>query len=71
MPRVVKLRLDYIQRNLLCGGGSLEKKAHLVKWAMVRVRKVYGGLGVKDLGGDSTFAVERKALGMDLARVMY
>lgn len=71
MPRIVKLRLDYIQRNFLWGGGSLEKKPHLVKWAMVCVRKEYGGLGVKDLGGESAFVVERKALWMDLVRVMY
>ena len=28
----------------------LEKKRHLVKWAMVCLDKKFGGLGVKDLG---------------------
>ena len=35
LPRRVKLRLEYIQRDFLWGGGSLEKKPHLVKWATV------------------------------------
>ncbi|RVW80825.1 putative ribonuclease H protein [Vitis vinifera] len=35
MPRVVKLRLEKIQRDFLWGGGALEKKPHLIKWEEV------------------------------------
>ena len=49
MPRVVRLRLDHIQRNVLAGGGNLEKKSHLVNWATVYMSKEYGGVGVKNL----------------------
>ncbi|RVW56524.1 putative ribonuclease H protein [Vitis vinifera] len=39
MPRVVKLRLEKIQRDFLWGGGALEKRPHLVKWAVVCTHK--------------------------------
>ena len=39
MPRVVKLRLEKIQRDFFWGGGALEKRPHLVKWAIVCLDK--------------------------------
>ncbi|RVW23965.1 hypothetical protein CK203_092088 [Vitis vinifera] len=47
MPRVVKLRLEKIQRDFLWGGGALEKRPHLVKWAVVCSHKKKGGLGLE------------------------
>ena len=38
MPRVVKLRLEQIQRDFLWGGKALEKRSHLVKWAKLFVQ---------------------------------
>ena len=35
MPRVVRMRLEKIQRDFLWGGGVLEKRPHLVKWVVV------------------------------------
>ena len=35
LPRKFKLRLECIQRDFLWGGGSLEKKSHLVKWSTI------------------------------------
>ena len=35
MPRVVRLRLEKIQRDFLWVEGKLEKKPHLVKWLIV------------------------------------
>ncbi|RVW99076.1 Transposon TX1 uncharacterized 149 kDa protein [Vitis vinifera] len=32
IPRVVRLRLEKIQRDFLWGGGALEKRPHLVNW---------------------------------------
>ena len=49
MPRVVKLRLEQIQRDFLWGGGALEKRSHLVKWAIVCSNKRKDGLGVRNL----------------------
>ncbi|WJZ95322.1 hypothetical protein VitviT2T_014100 [Vitis vinifera] len=49
MPRVVKLRLEKIQRDFLWGGGALEKRPHLVKWAVVCTHKKMGGLGIRNL----------------------
>ncbi|RVW37162.1 hypothetical protein CK203_111753 [Vitis vinifera] len=37
--RTIKLRLEKIQRELLCGGGRLEKKFHPVKWATMCLGK--------------------------------
>lgn len=48
-PRRVCLGLEKIQRDFLCGGGSLESKPHLVKWAIVCLDKRNGGLGVRCL----------------------
>ena len=49
MPRKVKLRLDKIQRDFLWGGGSLECKPHLVKWATICSERRNEELGVKNL----------------------
>ena len=71
LPRVVKIRLDQIQRDFLWGGGALEQKPHLVRWSIVCVEKRKEGLGVKNLGTFNRdllgkwvwrFAIERKAL---------
>ena len=47
---VFRSKLNHIQRNFLWGGGHLEKKPHLVKWATIYLSKENGGLGVKYLG---------------------
>ena len=47
LPRRVKLRLDRIHRDFLWGGGDLDKKPHLVKWAIVCFDKKEGGLGIR------------------------
>ena len=49
LPRRIKLRLEKIQRDFLWGGGSLDKKSHLIKWATVFSDKKEGGLGVRGL----------------------
>ena len=50
MPRVVRLRLEKIQRDFLWGGVKLEKKPpHLVKWLIVCSDKRKGDLGVRCL----------------------
>ncbi|RVW23505.1 Transposon TX1 uncharacterized 149 kDa protein [Vitis vinifera] len=42
-------RLEKIQRDFLWGGGALEKRLHLVKWAVVCTHKKMGGLGFRNL----------------------
>ncbi|KAJ9686044.1 hypothetical protein PVL29_015095 [Vitis rotundifolia] len=49
LPRVVRMRLEKIQRDFLWGGGVLEQKPHLVRWSIVCLDKSKGGLGVKSL----------------------
>ena len=44
MPQKICTRLERIQRQFLWGGGSLEKKPHLVKWVTVCTEKKKGGL---------------------------
>ena len=48
IPRVVRLRLEKIQRAFLWGGGVLEKRPHLVKCDVVRSHKMKGGLGIRN-----------------------
>ena len=47
--RIVHLRLEKIQKNFLWGGGTLESKPHLVKWATICSNRRKGGLGVRHL----------------------
>ena len=49
IPRIVRLRLEKIQRDFLWGGGALENKMHLVKWSSICKAKSKGGLGVHSL----------------------
>ena len=49
LPRMVKLRLDQIQRNFLWGGGAIAQKPHLVKWDTICLERRNGGLEVKNL----------------------
>ena len=42
----VGTRLEKIQREFLWGGGSLEKKPHLVNWMTICIEKKKGGLGL-------------------------
>ena len=53
IPRLVRQRIEQIQRDFLWQGGALEKRPHLVKWMIIllgeRERKVgdYGALYFK------------------------
>ena len=49
IPRTIRLRLEQIQRNFLCVRGALERKPHLVWWAIICSDKSKGGLGVRHL----------------------
>ncbi|RVW97198.1 putative ribonuclease H protein [Vitis vinifera] len=49
MSKVVARRLEKLQRDFLWGGGSTERKAHLVSWERVCVSKEKGGLGLRKL----------------------
>ena len=49
LPSSVRSRLEQIQRDFLWGGGSLERKPHLVRWKVVCLSKKKGGLGIKCL----------------------
>ncbi|RVW83717.1 putative ribonuclease H protein [Vitis vinifera] len=71
LPRVVRMRLEQIQRDFLWGGGALKQKPHLVRWSIMCLDKRKGELGVKSLGSFDRallgkwvwrFANERKAL---------
>ena len=35
IPRKLRLKLEKIQRDFLCGGGTLEKKLLLIGWSIV------------------------------------
>ena len=49
LPRVVRMRLEKIQRDFLWGGGVLEQKPHLVRRSTVCLDKSKWRLGVKSL----------------------
>ncbi|RVX10542.1 LINE-1 retrotransposable element ORF2 protein [Vitis vinifera] len=49
MPKSVARRLEKLQRDFLWGGGSLERKVHLVNWEVVCTEKEKGGLGLRKL----------------------
>ena len=46
MPKIVAKRLEKVQRDFLWGGGSLERKVHLINWEVVCTQKEKGGLGI-------------------------
>ena len=48
MPQKICTRRERIQRQFLWGGGSLEKKPHLVKWTTVCTEKKNGGIGLRN-----------------------
>ena len=39
LPKVVRMRLEKIQRDFLWGGGALEQNPHLVRWPIVYLEK--------------------------------
>ena len=45
LPRVVRMRLEQIQRDFLWRGGALECKPHLVSWSTVCIDKRKRGFG--------------------------
>nr|CAN82775.1 hypothetical protein VITISV_000481 [Vitis vinifera] len=49
MPKSVANRLEKLQRDFLWGGGSLERKVHLIKWEVVCTQKEKGGLGIRKI----------------------
>ncbi|KAJ9703718.1 hypothetical protein PVL29_005138 [Vitis rotundifolia] len=49
LPNSMARRLEKLQRDFLWGGGSLERKAHVVKWELVCGDKKKGGLGLRKL----------------------
>ena len=49
LPKGVQNRLEKIQRDFLWGGGSLERKIHLVNWKYACSSKEKGGLGIRSL----------------------
>ena len=49
IPKNVKFRLEKIQRDFLWGGGSSERKFHLINWDSVCQSKEKGNLGIRNL----------------------
>ena len=49
MPKSVANRLEKLQRDFLWGGGSLERKVHLINWEAVCTQKEKGGLGIRKI----------------------
>ena len=49
ISRKVCARLEKIQRDLLWGGNTLEKKSHLVNWSVVCVDIRQESLGIRSL----------------------
>ena len=58
LPSRVKSRLEKNQRDFLWGGGSSEKKLHLVNWEIICSSKERGGMGIRSL-----FTMKRALLG--------
>ncbi|RVW64332.1 putative ribonuclease H protein [Vitis vinifera] len=80
LPSSVRRRLEQIQKDFLWGGGSLERKPHLVRWKVVCLSKKKGGLGIKCLAilnkvllskRNWRFANEREALWNQVIRGKY
>ena len=49
MPKIVAKRLEKLQKGFLWGGGSLERKVHLINWEVVCAQKEKGGLGLRKI----------------------
>ncbi|RVW98391.1 30-kDa cleavage and polyadenylation specificity factor 30 [Vitis vinifera] len=49
MPKIVAKRLEKLQRDFLWGGGSLERKVHLINWEVVCTQKEKGGLSIRKI----------------------
>nr|CAN68550.1 hypothetical protein VITISV_027787 [Vitis vinifera] len=49
MPKLVVKRLEKLQRYFLWGGGSMERKIHLINWEVVCTQKESGGLGIRKI----------------------
>ena len=49
IPRIVRLRLEKIQKEFLWGEGALDNKIHLVMRLTVCEAKSKGGLGIRSL----------------------
>ena len=49
MPKSVARRLEKLQRDFLWGGGSLERKVHLINWEVACAQKEKGGLGLRKI----------------------
>ena len=49
MPKIVAKRLEKLQRDFLWGGGSFERKVHLINWEVVCTQKEKGGLGIRKI----------------------
>ena len=49
IPRIMRLRLEKIQRDFLWEDGTLDSKSHLVKWDTVCSDRRRRGLGVRHL----------------------
>ncbi|RVX00739.1 putative ribonuclease H protein [Vitis vinifera] len=52
IPRVVRLRLEKIQRDFLWGGGALEKRPHLVNWRFAAERESFWKLIISTKYGE-------------------
>ena len=49
VPKIIAEKLEKLQRDFLWGGGSLERKVHLINWEVVCAQKEKGGLGLRKI----------------------